>query len=72
MPLLDSIQDAVNRVLPEKKSTLPMPMSTTGGIGNTGMMPFEDDVRTLTFSGPDPWYMALPYEPKLSNGELWQ
>lgn len=44
MPLLDSIQDAVNRVLPEKKSTLPMPMSTTGGIGNTGMMPFEDDM----------------------------
>ncbi|KAH9838689.1 uncharacterized protein C8Q71DRAFT_752484 [Rhodofomes roseus] len=49
MPLLDSIQSAVTRVLPEKKPTLPMPMSTTGGIGNAGMMPFEDDVSGLLF-----------------------
>ncbi|KAH9930139.1 uncharacterized protein B0H18DRAFT_995381 [Fomitopsis serialis] len=51
MPLLESLQDAVSRVLPEKKPTLPMPMSTTGGIGNTGMLPFEDDVSCLLFVG---------------------
>lgn len=53
MPFLDSIQDAVTRVLPEKKPALPMPMSTTGGIGNAGMLPFEDDVSALLFvAGP--------------------
>ena len=44
MPFLDTIQSAALRVLPEKKPTLPMPASTTGGIGSAGVVPFEDDV----------------------------
>ncbi|CCL98395.1 uncharacterized protein FIBRA_00390 [Fibroporia radiculosa] len=44
MALLDSIQDAVSRVLPQKRTTLPIPASTTGGIGSSVMMPFQDDM----------------------------
>ena len=43
MPLLDTIQNAAMRVLPEKKSTLPMHTSNSG-IGSSGHVPFEDDV----------------------------
>lgn len=41
MSLLDSIQNAVHKVLPEKKG---IPLASSGGIGN-GHAPFEDDVR---------------------------
>ncbi|OCH90325.1 hypothetical protein OBBRIDRAFT_793414 [Obba rivulosa] len=44
MPLLDSIQDFAHKVLPEKRMSLPMQSSTTGGIGSGGMVPFEDDM----------------------------
>ncbi|KAI0350032.1 hypothetical protein OH77DRAFT_1431424 [Trametes cingulata] len=44
MPFLDTIQNAALKVLPEKKPTLPMPASTTGGIGSAGVVPFEDDM----------------------------
>ncbi|OBZ72337.1 hypothetical protein A0H81_07509 [Grifola frondosa] len=47
MPFLDTIQNTMNRVLPEKKPSLPMQASTTGGIGSGGMVPFEDDLRRV-------------------------
>ncbi|KAI0648893.1 hypothetical protein C8Q79DRAFT_947804 [Trametes meyenii] len=50
MPFLDTIQNAALKVLPEKKSALPMPASTTGGIGSAGVVPFEDDVSYSCFS----------------------
>ena len=43
MPLLDTIQNAALKVLPEKKPSLPLQTSHTG-IGSGGMVPFEDDV----------------------------
>ena len=45
MSLLDSIQNAVHKVLPEKKG---IPLASSGGIGN-GHAPFEDDVRATLF-----------------------
>lgn len=43
MPLLDVIQDGLNRVLPSKKSSLPT-MSGGIGSGGHGMVPFQDDM----------------------------
>lgn len=43
MALLDSIQNGMARILPEKKPTLPM--SGSAGIGSGGAVPFDDDVR---------------------------
>lgn len=45
MTLLDTIQNAALKVLPEKKPTLPLQASHTG-IGSGGMVPFEDDVSS--------------------------
>ena len=45
MSLLDKIQNAAMRVLPEKKPSLPMQASSTG-IGSGGVVPFEDDVSS--------------------------
>lgn len=47
MPFLDTLQNAALKVLPEKKQSLPMPASTTGGIGSAGVVPFEDDVSPV-------------------------
>lgn len=44
MPLLDSIQETIHKVLPQKKGSIPLQSSMTGGIGN-GHAPFEDNVR---------------------------
>ncbi|KAI0926273.1 hypothetical protein AcV5_008775 [Taiwanofungus camphoratus] len=44
MALLDTIQNAVTRVLPEKKPSLPLQASMTGGIGSGGVMPFQDNM----------------------------
>ena len=43
MTLFDAIQNAALKVLPEKKSTLPM-HSSSAGIASGGHAPFEDDV----------------------------
>ena len=43
MSFLDTIQNAALKVLPEKKSTLPMHSSSTG-IASGGHVPFDDDV----------------------------
>lgn len=43
MPLLDSLQSTMHRILPEKKHGIPL---QSGGIGN-GHAPFEDDVRAF-------------------------
>lgn len=44
MPLLDSLQATMHKILPEKKHGIPL--QSSGGIGN-GHAPFEDDVRAL-------------------------
>ena len=51
MPLLDSIQDAIHKVMPQKKDGgMPLQSSMTGGIGN-GHAPFEDNVRNCVCFG---------------------
>jgi len=43
MTFMDTVQETLTRILPEKKPPLAMQPSSTG-IGNNGMMPFEDDM----------------------------
>lgn len=43
MPLLDTIQNAALKVLPEKKHSLPT-QTSNAGIGSGGVVPFDDDV----------------------------
>ena len=49
MAFLDTIQSTISRVLPEKKTALPMRSSSTG-IAGGGMLPFQDDVSFLPLS----------------------
>ena len=67
MSFLDTIQNAAMKVLPEKKSSLPM-HSSNAGIASGGHVPFEDDV-SLPFPhlpfisptrGPRPLASFLP------------
>jgi len=43
MPLLETLQKTVNKVLPEKKHSIPLHSNMGGGIGS-GHAPFEDDM----------------------------
>ena len=45
MAFSDIVQSISSKVLPEKRGSLPLQPSATGGIGSGGVVPFEDDVR---------------------------
>ncbi|OJT05843.1 hypothetical protein TRAPUB_3298 [Trametes pubescens] len=60
MPFLDTLQNAALKVLPEKKQSLPMPASTTGGIGSAGVVPFEDDVSSVHIPQVTPLFPFVP------------
>lgn len=49
MPLLDSLQDGLDRILPRRNKPV-LSKSVSGGIGTTvGVVRFQDDVRWLPF-----------------------
>lgn len=51
MALIDSITNAVNKFIPQKKDGYPKPLSTaSGGIGHG--MQFDDEVREHGLLGP--------------------
>lgn len=45
MAISDYVQSLTNKVLPEKRTSLPLQPSSTGmGIGSGGHVPFDDEV----------------------------
>ncbi|KAF7789747.1 hypothetical protein EIP86_000693 [Pleurotus ostreatoroseus] len=44
MAFSDIVQSISSKVLPEKRGSLPLQPSATGGIGSGGVVPFEDDM----------------------------
>lgn len=49
MAFMDYVQTAVSKIVPEKKHSMSIPVSTTGGIGSGGALPFDDDVSPAIF-----------------------
>ena len=68
MSLLDSIQNTVHKVLPEKKPK--MQSSSSGGIGN-GHVPFDDDVSLKFWSFLVPSYLRVYLVLELPHGILF-
>lgn len=59
MALSDYVQSITNKVLPEKRTSLPLQPSSTGvGIGSGGHVPFEDDVSNILAPLS---YLSRPY-----------
>ncbi|CAL1715941.1 unnamed protein product [Somion occarium] len=63
MPLLDSIQNAIHKVIPQKKDGIPLQSSTTSGIGNAHAHAFEDDLivpkTTIVFHASQAFFNFL-------------
>lgn len=66
MPLLDTIQDTIHKIMPQKKDSIPLQSSMTGGIGN-GHATFDDNVRVqLAFALFHNRLLCFPHGPTLS------